>query len=311
MIDVACVGILVADAIAKPVVKIPQKGKLELVENLSLFSGGCAASTAIDIAKIGLKSAIVGKIGNDGFGKFMQNSLNEQGVNTEALMVDNNSSTSASLVIVSKDSERSFIHCQGANANFVESDINYDIIKKSGIIFVAGVMLMEKFDGAQCAKFLKKCKELKKPTALDVAWDSTGRWMNVLEQSMSYIDYFLPSIEEAVELSGKKEPEEIADYFLSMGPSVVVIKMGQDGCYIKSKNGESRTVPIYKVSPIDTTGAGDSFCAGFLSALCRGKSLYECGKFANAVGAHCVMAQGASTGIKSEAEILQFMEEYK
>ena len=312
MIDIACVGVIVADAIAKPVKIIPSKGKLELVDTLSLYTGGCAASAAIDMAKIGIKAAIIGKIGNDGFGNFMKNAFVEKKVITDGLIVSENGSTSASLVIVTEDGERSFIHCQGENATLVERDIDYSIVKKATLVFVAGIMLMAKFDGDECAKFLRKCKELGKTTALDTAWDSTGRWMNVMTSSLPYLDYFLPSYEEAVELSGKTEPEEIADVFLAMGPKTVVIKLGKDGCFIKKTAGEKYMIPTYdRIKPVDTTGAGDSFCAGFLTAVVKGKSLEECGRFGNAVGTHCVMAKGASTGIKTEAEILAFMKMYE
>lgn len=311
MIDIVCVGVIVADAIAKPVKTIPSKGKLELVDTLSLYTGGCAASAAIDMAKIGIKAAIVGKIGNDGFGHFMRNAFEENNVITDGLIINDGGSTSASLVIVTEDGERSFIHCQGENATLVESDIDYAIVERAKLVFVAGIMLMHKFDGDECAKFLKKCKKLGKITALDTAWDSTGRWMKVLTTSLPYLDYFLPSYEEAVELSGKTDPEEMADVFLAMGPKVVVIKLGKDGCFIKSQDGEKYFIPTYgRIKPVDTTGAGDSFCAGFLIAVIKGKSLYECGRFGNAVGTHCVMARGASTGIKCEAEILKFMIAY-
>ena len=312
MIDIACVGVIVADAIAKPVKIIPSKGKLELVDTLSLYTGGCAASAAIDMAKIGINAAIIGKIGNDGFGHFMKNAFVENKVITDGLIVNNSGSTSASLVIVTEDGERSFIHCQGENATLVESDIDYSIIEEAKLVFVAGIMLMAKFDGDECAKFLRKCKEKGKITALDTAWDSTGRWMKVMTSSLPYLDYFLPSFEEAVELSGKTDPEEMADVFLAYGPKIVVIKLGKDGCFIKTQEGEKYSIPTYdRIKAVDTTGAGDSFCAGFLTATVKGKSLYDCGKFGNAVGTHCVMAKGASTGIKSEAEILKFMDDYE
>jgi len=312
MIDIACVGVIVADAIAKPVRIIPSKGKLELVDTLSLYTGGCAASAAIDMAKIGINAAIIGKIGNDGFGNFMKNAFVENNVITDGLIINNSGSTSASLVIVTEDGERSFIHCQGENATLIESDIDYSIVEEAKLVFVAGIMLMAKFDGDECAEFLRKCKEKGKITALDTAWDSTGRWMKVMTSSLPYLDYFLPSFEEAAELSGKTDPEEMADVFLAYGPKIVVIKLGKDGCFIKTQDGEKYNIPTYdRIKAVDTTGAGDSFCAGFLTATVRGKSLFDCGKFGNAVGTHCVMAKGASTGIKSEAEILKFMDDYE
>lgn len=312
MFDVVCVGVIVADAIAKPVHTIPAKGKLELVDSLALYTGGCAASAAIDMAKIGLRVALVGKIGNDGFGRFMKESIRNSGVCTDGLIIKEDGATAASLVIVTPDGERSFIHCMGENATLVESDIDYTVIKEAKIVFVAGIMLMTRFDGEECAKFLKKCKDLGKVTALDTAWDSTGRWMRVIKECLPYLDYFMPSYEEAAELSGETQPELMADLFLSLGARTVVIKLGKDGCIIKTIDGQTHQIPTYgNIKAVDTTGAGDAFCAGFLTALTRGKSLLECGKFANAVGTHCVMEKGASTGIKSEEDILRFMKEHK
>lgn len=310
--DVACVGIIVADTMAKPVATIPKKGKLELVDKISLFTGGCAVNTAIDLSKIGLNTAIVGKVGNDGFGHFMLSALKEQKVNTDGVVIDEEASTSASVVISNADGERSFLHSLGANAQFGEADVNYEIIQDSAIVFVAGSLLMPKFDGAECARFLKKCREMGKPIVLDTAWDSTGGWMKTLAPVMPYIDYFMPSYEEAAKLSGESEPEKIADVFLSMGPKVVVIKNGKEGCFIKTADGENFSVPTFvRIKPVDTNGAGDSFCAGFLTGISKKWSLYDCGRFANAVGTHCIMMAGASTGIKSETEIKQFMRDYE
>lgn len=312
MFDVVCIGILVADAIAKTVDQMPGKGKLDLVNRLDLYTGGCAASAAIDLAKIGQKVAIIGKIGDDGFGKFLNTALREEGVHTNGLVVSKASGTSASVVLVDSAGERSFLHCLGANAEFSDTDVDYRIIQDSKIVFVAGTMLMPCFDGEPCARVLKKAKEMGKYTVLDTAWDSKGRWMQVLEPCMKYIDLFIPSYEEAVELSGKKDPEEIADVFLAMGVTTAVIKLGKDGCFMKDSGGEKHAIPTYaNVQVMDTTGAGDSFCAGFLTGLARGWDLRECGKFANAVGTHCVMAVGASTGIKSLEEIQAFMKEYE
>jgi sugar/nucleoside kinase (ribokinase family) len=169
---------------------------------------------------------------------------------------------------------------------------------------------MDAFDGEVCAAVLRKAKEMGKTTVLDTAWDAKGRWMSVLRPCMPYIDYFLPSMDEAVMLSGKKDPMEICGIFLEMGAKNVVIKNGEDGCFVHE---EGKVMPVlpYKCNAIDTTGAGDSFCAGFITGLIKGLDIVECGKLANAVGAHCVMEKGATTGIKSYEEIRVFMEKNK
>ena len=178
MFDVACVGILVADAIARTVDSLPDKGKLALVNKIELYTGGCAASSAIDMAKLGMNVAIIGKIGQDGFGKFLSNSLLDEKVNVVGLKVDGGVSTSASVVTVDENGERSFLHCLGANAEFTINDIDFNIVENSRIVFVAGTMLMPMFDGEQCADFLKQTKKMGKYNVLDTAWDSKGRWMD-------------------------------------------------------------------------------------------------------------------------------------
>lgn len=309
MIDVACIGILVADVIAKPVDSIPKAGLLERIDSIAIYSGGCAMNAGIDMAKIGLKTAILGNVGNDSFGAFLSGELEKYGVDTAGISVDKNEQTSASIVISASTGERSFLHVVGANASFSYDDINWDVIEKSRIVFVAGTMLMDTFDGEHCARVLKKCKEMGKTTVLDTAWDSKGRWMDVLAPCMPYIDVFMPSIDEAIELAGgEKEPAKIADYFFSLGVKQVVIKLGSQGCYLReTKDSEGVVIPCFKVKAVDTTGAGDSFCAGFLSGMAKNLSFEECGRFANAVGAHCVQAVGASTGIRSYEEIQEFI----
>ncbi len=310
MIDVTCIGILVADVIAKPVDSIPKPGLLERIDSIAIYSGGCAMSAGIDMAKIGLKTAVLGKTGNDSFGSFLREELEKYGVETKGVATDDKIQTSASVVISASSGERSFLHTVGANGTFCYEDVNWDVIEDSRIVFVAGTMLMDAFDGEDCARVLKKCKEMGKVTVLDTAWDSRGRWMDVLRPCMPYIDVFMPSIDEAIELAGgEQDPVKIADYFFSLGVKQVVIKLGSRGCYLReTKDSEGVVVPCYKVKAIDTTGAGDSFCAGFLSGMAKGLSFTECGRFANAVGAHCVQAMGATTGIRSYEEIVAFME---
>jgi sugar/nucleoside kinase (ribokinase family) len=233
------------------------------------------------------------------------------GVNADGLKESDEFGSSASVVIVRPSGERSFIHTTGANAKFSERDVDYSIIEKSDIVFVAGTMLMPTFDGEECATMLKKCHEMGKTTVLDVAWDDTGRWMDVLAPCMPHIDYFIPSVDEAEQLAGTSDVDKMADCFFEMGVGHVAIKVGKDGCYVReTKDSEGVILPTYdKFKPVDTTGAGDSFCSGFLYGLSHGMSMIDSAKLGNAVGTHCIMEVGASTGIKPYAEIKKFMEE--
>ena len=313
MFDIACIGILVADVLVKPVDALPHKGLLELVESIELFSGGNAMTAAINLKKLGFEPAVIGKVGRDPFGDFLTGLLDKNGINSAGVAVDGHVQTSASVALSNADGERTFLHCVGANGKFCIDDVDWDIIEKSRFVFVTGTYLLGDFDGEQTAEFLKKCKQMGKITALDVCWDSKGRWETLMADCYPYIDIFMPSIDEAVEISRLAEPEEIAGYFMASGVSCAVIKLGGRGCYLK----ENREVPGVAVAPykvenvMDTTGAGDSFCSGFLAGLAMGKPLLECAKLGNAVGALCVGAKGATSGTKNMADTLAFMEECK
>lgn len=309
MYDVVCLGNICADAIGRPIDSIGEKGKIIRVEQLELHTGGCATNSAIDLAKIGVKVAIAGKIGNDGFGSFIFNSLEAEGVNVEGLKREDGISTSASMILVGSDGERTILHSFGSNAVFTKEDIDLSFISKAKILFVAGSLLMPRFDGEPTARILKKAQGMGVYTVLDTAWDSTGRWMKAIGPCLPYLDLFIPSEDEARMLSNKEDPKDMADVFLSMGAKSVVIKLGKKGCLIRNAQ-ESIAVPAFKVDAVDATGAGDSFVAGFITGLLKGWDLEQCGIFANAVGAHCVMDMGASKGIKSFDEIMKFIQEY-
>lgn len=306
MADVTCLGILVADVIGKPVDNWPDRGKLMLVDTMELHTGGCASNTGTALAKIGIDTAIIGKVGDDGFGDFMVNELSKWGADCSGIVRDTKASTSATMVTVHGDGERSFIHYIGANATLTDEDVDYDVVKRTKVLHVAGTFLMPAFDGEPTARVLKKAKEMGVTTSLDTAWDSRGNWMKLLEPCLPHLDYFVPSMEEARMITGKHEPSDVAKVLLDKGVKTVGLKMGEEGCYITDGRDEVR-LPIYKVNAVDACGAGDAFAAGFLAGIVNGWDLEKTGKFANAVGAFCVTAIGATTGIKDQRTIEAFI----
>ena len=267
-------------------------------------------NTAIDLSKIGVEAGIIALIGTDGFGEFVKNELSKEKVNIDGLRYTSSVRNSSSIVLSNTDGERSFLHYSGTNGAFTEKDVDIRIIEDCEYLFIAGALLMPSFDGEPTARILKKAQELGKYTILDTAWDSTGKWMKTLKPCMEYIDLFIPSIEEAQMLSGKQDEKEIAVDFLKQGAKNVVIKLGSQGCYVKNKEVEFYS-KSFKVNCVDTNGAGDSFVAGFIAGLVRGESLEKCAELANATGAFCVMKVGASEGIKSREEILNFSKNFK
>ncbi len=310
MKKVCCVGIAVADVVAKTVNVVPEPGKLELVNGISMHTGGCAVNAAIDLSKIGIKTEICALVGEDAFGDFIIRELEANKVGTEGIKRTNEVATSSSVVLSLRDGERSFLHNIGSNGVFGIKDISWQVIEACDIVFVAGSLLMPEFDGEQTAAFLSKVKALGKTTVLDTAWDSTGAWMKKVAPVLPYVDYFMPSIEEAEMLSGKSDLGDIANEFTKSGAKNVILKLGEDGCYALCE-GKVIERPIYKVDVVDTNGAGDSFVAGFIAGLIEGQLIEDALDFACAVGAHCVGELGASTGVCHKNNIYKFIDNNK
>ena len=305
--DVLCLGIFVADVLAKPIEKMPERGKLELFDEMELHTGGCANNTAIGLARLGISSGAMGKVGVDGFGDFVLHNLRENGVDTRGMVQASHANTSFTFVMIAPDGERSFLHYIGANATLREEDINLNLVKECKILHVAGSFLMPGFDGIPTAKVLQKAKEFGVTTALDTAWDSKGNWLKLLEPCLNYVDIFLPSIEEAKMLTNFTEPHDIANFFLDYGINTVGLKMGLEGSYIRTQNEEFH-VPAYRVETVDSTGAGDAFVAGFLAGTIIGWDIERTAKLANATGAACVTAIGCTAGIKSLEETMRIIQ---
>ena len=297
MADVVCMGILVADVLAKPVDVFPERGKLVLADQMELHMGGCAANTGLGLAKLGVDTAIIGKAGNDGFGDFVKDFLEQHGLDVRGVVRSDTRYTSATMVMVASDAERSFIHYTGANADVHEKDIDFDVIAGAKILHYAGALLMPGFDGPPAASVLKRVKQMGVTTCIDTAWDSTGQWMKTLGEVFKYTDIALPSIEEARMLTGKHDAPEVAAALMDYGVKTVALKSGSEGCYVRTADEEVR-VPIYKVDAVDATGAGDAFAAGFIAGTVMGWSLEETAKLANAVGAACCTAIGTTAGIR-------------
>ena len=311
MFDVCCVGIITADVLVKPVESLPAAGLLAEVDQIELQVGGCAANAAICLAKLGIPVGLAGKIGEDSFGRFVGSEIAENGVDVTGLHRDTSVQTSASVVPVAGDGERTVLHCFGANAHFSLADIDCEFIKKAKILFIAGTFLLPAFDGAGACELLKMASKDGVLCCLDTAWDPTGKWMETLGCCLPYLDWFLPSYDEAVQLSGKRHPEDIAQVFEHLGAKNTIVKMGAEGCFVKQRGAAGYIVPAFHGIPVvDTSGAGDSFCAGFLVGLTQGWDVRESVRFGHATAAHCVMKMGTTTGIPSFEKVKKFIADF-
>ena len=302
---VVCLGNVLVDVLVKPVEKLPPKGGLLPVDQVEMALGGCASNTASALSRLGVATSLWGKVGEDHFSDFALRQLKRAGVETSGMVKDPRVSTSATVVLVDSKARRSFLHSVAANDDIYRSDLKLSRLHGFQHLHIGGYFLFPKLDGAPMAGILKEAREQGLATSLDTAWDLKNRWMKALRPCLPHLDFFMPSEREVKKLLGFSQPRKAAKAFLRMGARCVIIKLGENGCFFLHRNGSEYLVPALKIKVVDTTGAGDCFCAGFIKGLSLRWNFWDCLRLGNAAGASAVSKLGATAGIKSFAQVYE------
>ncbi|HRK36716.1 MAG TPA: carbohydrate kinase family protein [Candidatus Hydrogenedentes bacterium] len=306
-VDVICLGLACADVMVRPVEAFPPRGKLELVPTLEIHLGGLAGVAAAVIAKLGGSVGFMGKLGNDGFGDYCAGALQRFGVNTDHLARSADEGTPATVVLVGKDGERTFLHHPGCARTLREGDVNTEKFRGAKHVHWGGPAVTPGLDGPPIARILERAKNMGLTTSVDTCYDGVDVWFPRIEAALPYLDVVMSSLEEARKYTGKRDPEAIADFYLDRGPDIAVIKLGEDGMFVKS-TVERLRVPAHKVEVVDTTGAGDAACGAFVYGYTQGWELARSVQLANAVGALTVQTMGGAEAVQSLEATLAFIE---
>jgi sugar/nucleoside kinase (ribokinase family) len=310
MSDIVNVGICCVDAIGQTISDYPPPGGLRFFDRLTLTTGGNAMNCSIALGKMGVPCEVITKVGSDTLGEFVVNEAKRYGVGTRGVIRANGTHTPYTFVCVLPGGQRSFFHTMGTNGTLCYDDIDREIIKQAKYCFVTGTMVMKTFDGEQTAMLLGDAQRSGVKTLLDTVYLDTAsldEWYANIHPVLPVLDYFIPSQPEARAITGLDKPSDIARAFQARGCKNVVIKYDEQGAFCRDQEGNETLVPAYDVkNVVDTTGAGDSWCAGFLAGLREGLSMPDAALLGNATAAHCIQAPGASTGIVPLAQIKEF-----
>ncbi|WP_407267849.1 carbohydrate kinase family protein [Radiobacillus sp. PE A8.2] len=305
---ILCVGELVADIVANPVTNIDFTIDNIGVEEISLKNGGDALNTSVNLAKLGSDVSFIGKVGKDIFGDFLIDKAESVGVNMDHIRRSDHLPTSKVIGLIKENGDRCFIQSAGANSEFSIHDIDLSLLDECSILHIGGTFHLQNFDGVKgCVELLRLAREKGIITTMDVCWDHSGKWAEVIYPCFQYLNYIIPSIGEAKQITGKDNVEEMCEYFKFAGVESVIIKMGEKGTYCSTWDGDFYC-GSYKVDVNDTTGAGDGFVAGFLFGIGNDLKVEECVKMGTAVSAFVIQHIGATDGSPTFSEIVSFIE---
>jgi sugar/nucleoside kinase (ribokinase family) len=300
--DVVVAGLAVVDVIGRPVrlSAVPRPGSLRYVDSITLTTGGNVSNCGIDMAKLGFKVGVVTRVGSDGLGDFVRGEYRRCGVRTDGLIVDPRRQTSATMVNVDASGERTFFHTRGAMVNFRASDVlkHLPLIRRAKVFLLGYLGLLPESE----PQFGRLLAAVRSKTGVRTHLDTGGtpkRNDPLLRSILPHVDFFIPSYEEAAELTGSRTPSGIVRALRGFGASGVVgVKLGAKGSYI-SWEGNEEHIPAKKVKTVvDATGAGDAYVAGFIAGIVRGYDPFAAARIATVVAASCVTAVGASTAIR-------------
>jgi 2-dehydro-3-deoxygluconokinase len=289
-------------------------GPLRYVPGFSKSIGGAESNVAIALARLGHESAWFSMVGKDEFGRYIRNTIRGEGVDVSRVMWTDKANTGILFKerFASENPNVYYYRKDSAATKLSVEDIDAEYIKQAKIIHVTGITPALSKDMKDVVfEVLRIAKE----NGITVSFDPNIRlklWpieeaRPVLLEIAGMSDIILPGVSEGELLLGLSDEKEIASKFLEMGCKMVAVKLGADGCYVADKEA-GRYVKGYKVKNlVDTVGAGDGFAAGFLSAILKGMSPEDCGKFGNGVGAMATLVQGDMEGYPYLDQLLEFM----
>lgn len=293
------IGVLVADALSRPLSQYPIPGKVTqvLTDTIQFLPGGGAANTGAALGQIGIPIKVFSKVGNDQNGTFIIEDLKKNGVDTGGVCVSDSDTTPFTFVGIHTDGDRTFIHTPGANLSFCLDDIDQGSLLDCDFLFYQDLWVMPGIDGASGAEILRKAQRCGVVTLLDECW-GLGPNRETFETMLPFADYVLPSLDDMREIYPEKDDRWITDHLLSLNCKTVVLKMGAEGCLVCSGK-ETARIPSFATEIVDSTGAGDCFDAGFIAGLVHGLSDTDAAVIGSKTAAVCMQHIGGAVNIPS------------
>ena len=309
-----------------------QPGVAVEVGPFGLYTGGAVANTGRCLHRLGIRTRLVGKIGDDAVGDMILRSIREDDPRlADDMIVAPGENSPCTIVLSPPGSDRSFITHPGTSHTFSVDDMPFDLLHQVRLFHFGYPPYMKQMyrdEGAELAELYRRAKEKGVITALDMAYPEangpSGRvnWRRVLERTLPYVDLFLPSLDELLFMLRRDLPASFPDRIVSeaaaelfdMGASIIALKVGARGLYLRTG---LRTLPDLSAGWINrelwvscfrpdrvagTTGSGDATIAGFLAAVLYGQPVEAVLRSAVAVGACNVEAADALGGIRSWPE---------
>jgi sugar/nucleoside kinase (ribokinase family) len=262
--DVVVVGDLNADLLLSGDVT-PAFGQVEkLLDDATLTIGSSSAIFACGAARLGLRTAFIGKVGDDTFGRFMIDSLNGRGIDTSGIVIDSQIKTGLT-VILARGTDRALLTYTGSIAALKFSEIDFSIVERTRHLHIGSYFLLDTLR-PDVPRLFAMAHERGLTVSLDTNYDPTETWDGNLHDTLKHVDVFLPNETELLSITRQSDLKTALN---ALNVPLIVLKRGADGASARQGSNLYAAQPI-AVNVVDTTGAGDSFDAGFIYGYLNG-----------------------------------------
>jgi len=303
MTKILVAGELNPDMILQGCGAFPTPGKEVLAGDFSMVLGSASAICAMGLARLGNAVSFLSRIGTDHWGTFCLEILERGGLDISNVIQDPALKTGVT-VSLSSSKDRALVTFPGAIAELSEEDIPDEILKRFNHLHVSSYYLQQRLRPG-CRRLFERAGKLGLTTSLDPGCDPSESWERDLRETLEATDLFFPNEVEALAITRARTPEESLQV-LANGRTLTVVKLGAQGCLTLSE-GQLFRQSAFPVEPVDTTGAGDSFNAGFLHAWLGRSGLSDCLRIGAACGTLSTMKPGGTSGQPDEQELEAFL----
>ncbi|MFH1328401.1 MAG: carbohydrate kinase family protein [Candidatus Bathyarchaeota archaeon] len=270
--------------------EIAGKGEESFILDLEESPGGSAANTAVGLARLKVKTGFIGKVASDREGEILLQSFRNENVDINGVIISNKGRSGVVTGYVDKTGERTLYVDPGVNDSLEFQEIARDYIRSAKFLHLTSFVGKKPFEAQK--KLLENTRNVK--ISFDPGEIYVRKGLTALRPLLKKSYVIFPN-ENEVKLLTKENHEKGSKFLIKEGVGLVAVKLGAKGCYVTDGH-ESYLIKPYKVRAVDSTGAGDAFCAGFLYGLSEHKDLYECGKLGNFVASRCIEKVGAREG---------------
>ncbi len=283
----------------------PAFGQVEkLVDDATLTIGSSSAIFACGAARLGLRVAFIGKVGNDHFGRFMVDELQARGIDMAGVVVDPALKTGLT-VILSRGQDRAILTYSGAIGALRYSEIDLGLVGRARHLHMGSYYMLDALR-PDAARLFAAARAAGLSVSLDTNYDPSEQWAGGIDAALAQVDLFLPNASELTAIA--REPDwRQALALLARRVPLVAVKRGADGA-VARRGAEEVMVAAPPINVVDTTGAGDSFDAGFVYGYLAGWELERTLRLAGACGALSTRAAGGTATQPTLAEALAFMQ---